>query len=232
MGQGTSTIKLIATEHPHLTKLSVSSISCGPSHTLVLTTAGQLYSFGSNERGQLGHGDTIPRYVPTLVSSVQTLNITGHSANGMHSVIVDVKGETRTFGKNDIGQLCHGAYNDATTPWPIRRGPEFVVQVAAGSYHILMLTRTNQLYGCGSNREGALGLGATVNSNMPTLLTGFVGLTILNIAGGDQFSLVLAYTDSPVNSTLYVCGGNAVCYFISHVSMVSWELDTPVDRPM
>ena len=41
-----------------------SQIECGKDFCLLLTTSGLLYSFGSNQFGQLGHGDTEPRTYP------------------------------------------------------------------------------------------------------------------------------------------------------------------------
>ena len=35
----------------------VLSVACGSSHTLIITTDSNLWSFGSNEFGQLCHGD-------------------------------------------------------------------------------------------------------------------------------------------------------------------------------
>ena len=47
--------------------VKISSISCGLHHTLLLSTAGQVFAFGSNTHGQLGVGDLIPRGAPTQV---------------------------------------------------------------------------------------------------------------------------------------------------------------------
>ena len=50
--------------------IHVSSISCGPWHTAVVTSAGQLFTFGDGTFGVLGHGDrnsvSIPREVESL----------------------------------------------------------------------------------------------------------------------------------------------------------------------
>ena len=47
--------------------VKISSISCGLHHTLLLSTTGQVYAFGSNTHGQLGVGDLVPRGAPTQV---------------------------------------------------------------------------------------------------------------------------------------------------------------------
>eukprot|EP00698_Gefionella_okellyi_P022100 TRINITY_DN727_c0_g1_i1.p2 TRINITY_DN727_c0_g1~~TRINITY_DN727_c0_g1_i1.p2 ORF type:complete len:244 (-),score=28.15 TRINITY_DN727_c0_g1_i1:1144-1875(-) len=45
----------------------VCSVSCGHSHTAVATTTGRLYTFGRNERHQLGHGHDGDCLEPTVV---------------------------------------------------------------------------------------------------------------------------------------------------------------------
>lgn len=42
----------------------VKNIACGPTHTLILTTQGQVYSCGSNDHSQLGH--ELPRKRPRM----------------------------------------------------------------------------------------------------------------------------------------------------------------------
>ena len=47
------------TVHPvsALSHTHIESVACGESHTLALSTSGELYSWGSGQQGQLGHGD-------------------------------------------------------------------------------------------------------------------------------------------------------------------------------
>ncbi len=45
----------------------VQQVSCGSSHTLVLSKDGLLvWSFGSGEGGKLGHGDTTRQVIPKV----------------------------------------------------------------------------------------------------------------------------------------------------------------------
>jgi alpha-tubulin suppressor-like RCC1 family protein len=39
---------------------NIIEIACGQSHTLLLTEGGQVFSFGRNAYGQLGHGEDEP----------------------------------------------------------------------------------------------------------------------------------------------------------------------------
>ena len=54
----------------HLDKpnVMVSSVCVGGRHSLVLTSQGEVYAFGSNQRGQLGLGDARGRKIPILMT--------------------------------------------------------------------------------------------------------------------------------------------------------------------
>lgn len=81
----------------------VIQISCGLHHTVVLTSAGEVFTFGSNQYGQLGTGDLQP------VASPVQVKITGMAsqvaAGSNHTVILSSKGIVFTFGNYQKGQL-------------------------------------------------------------------------------------------------------------------------------
>ncbi|KAK7318417.1 hypothetical protein RJT34_03117 [Clitoria ternatea] len=45
----------------------VLQVSCGWRHTIVVTERDNVYSWGRGANGQLGHGETIDRNVPTII---------------------------------------------------------------------------------------------------------------------------------------------------------------------
>ena len=64
----------------------VTQIATGLQHTLLLTLEGQVYSFGSNNYGQLGLQDLNPRGSPTKIGlNFKAISI---SCGGYHSVIL------------------------------------------------------------------------------------------------------------------------------------------------
>jgi hypothetical protein len=46
-------------------------VACGDTHTLVCTEAGELFTFGRNQNGQLGLGDTCDVLAPRRVTDLQ-----------------------------------------------------------------------------------------------------------------------------------------------------------------
>ncbi|XP_058468268.1 E3 ubiquitin-protein ligase highwire isoform X2 [Malaya genurostris] len=85
------------------TKSPIVQISCGLHHTVVLTLSGEVFTFGSNQYGQLGTGDLQPISgahlvkIPHMVSQV--------AAGSNHTVVLTSKGIVYTFGNYQKGQL-------------------------------------------------------------------------------------------------------------------------------
>lgn len=82
-----------------------SQISAGHYHSLGIKD-GYLFSWGNNAFGQLGLGDNIDRYEPSLVSQDNTW--VSVAAGNYHSLAIKNNGSVNTlyvFGKNDHGQL-------------------------------------------------------------------------------------------------------------------------------
>uniref|UniRef100_A0A667Y6L3 HECT-type E3 ubiquitin transferase n=1 Tax=Myripristis murdjan TaxID=586833 RepID=A0A667Y6L3_9TELE len=70
---------------PALSGILVQDIAVGAEHTLVLTSTGDVYTWGSNSEGQLGLGHTNHVREPTLVTALQGKNIHQISAGRCHS---------------------------------------------------------------------------------------------------------------------------------------------------
>lgn len=50
--------------------VGVRQIACGSGHTVVLTTEGEVYTWGRGDDGRLGHGDNGWKYVPRITQSL------------------------------------------------------------------------------------------------------------------------------------------------------------------
>ena len=78
-------------------KLEWIQIECGGSYTVGLTKNGEVYAWGSNGSGQLGHGDNEPRTIPTKVESLDGRVITKISCGESHTAALTDKGEILTW---------------------------------------------------------------------------------------------------------------------------------------
>ncbi len=102
---------------------TVTAIAAGGSHSLVLTSSGQLYSFGDNHYGQLGRnnfeGTEVPDATPTLVSLPgQDGTIDQIAATELSSFVVTSSGQLYAFGWNHYGELGNATNSGSETPNP------------------------------------------------------------------------------------------------------------------
>jgi alpha-tubulin suppressor-like RCC1 family protein len=72
-------------------------IACGEDHTVGLTKKGEVFTWGSNHKGKLGHGDEVSRQHPTKVAGLNGLVITQISCSGYHTAALTDKGEIFTW---------------------------------------------------------------------------------------------------------------------------------------
>ena len=78
-------------------KVEFIHIECGAYHTVGLTKNGEVFSWGDNFRGQLGHGDEKARNVPTKVEALDGRVIIKMSCGGYHTAVLTDKGELLTW---------------------------------------------------------------------------------------------------------------------------------------
>ena len=87
----------------HPTKLSIDNniswtqIVCGEYHTVAINSNGEVFTWGYNGCGQLGHGDKENRNVPTKVESLSGENVVKVSCGTFHTVALTAKGKVLTW---------------------------------------------------------------------------------------------------------------------------------------
>jgi alpha-tubulin suppressor-like RCC1 family protein len=88
---------------------NVIAISCGSDHSLALTENGQVFSWGSNQFGQLGIEDMGESKKPILVkvdsNNNQSKPIMRIACGSHHSLLLSKSGDIYSFGRNDCFQL-------------------------------------------------------------------------------------------------------------------------------
>ncbi|ETN60080.1 RCC1 domain containing 1 [Anopheles darlingi] len=84
----------------------VLKIASGFEHSLLLTRNGDVYSWGSGLRGQLGNGEiSTSQDQPKLIDALAGVKIVDIAAAGWHSAAVSAFGDLYTWGWNNQGQL-------------------------------------------------------------------------------------------------------------------------------
>ena len=80
-------------------------ISCTGHFCYLLDFDGNVWSFGRNVIGQLGHGDTNTRNVPTKIKSTKNIKHITSNSCGNHFFLKDNENKIFTVGENSLGQL-------------------------------------------------------------------------------------------------------------------------------
>ena len=96
----------------------VRSVSAGCFHTGAITRQGSLITWGDNYEGQLGHGDTTDRSIPTAVASIAHLTLKQVTAGGTCTLVVDAAGSILTTGRMRPGAPSSNTFNRIQFPDP------------------------------------------------------------------------------------------------------------------
>jgi len=99
-------------------------VACGGWHSLALTSDGDVYSWGWNESGQLGHSaeklsSVTPHPFPIDLGSADD-PVQAISAGSRHSVAVMKSGRVFSWGLNKFGQLGVGDLENRMEPTEVR----------------------------------------------------------------------------------------------------------------
>ena len=77
----------------------VAGVAAGRYHTVVFTEAGDLYTFGRGENGQLGHGGIGNESVPRLVGGLAGQRVVSATAGNTFTAVATEQGEVFCFGR-------------------------------------------------------------------------------------------------------------------------------------
>lgn len=192
-------------------------VAAGFAHSLVLTSTGQIYGFGSNQEGELGNTTnnhtTQPNPSPVLIALPGASGLPVRIAAGYEdSFAITSAGELYAWGDNpddNLGTRSHGgAGGPNPTPTRVRLdGSAAVASVSAGEAHTLVVMRSGSLYAFGDNRFGNLGDASNngvIAPNAPrqVMLPAGSG-RVIQAAAGAASSLVLTST-----GRVYAFGSN------------------------
>ena len=150
------------------------SAAAGNNHLVVLTTHGNIYTWGAGEQGQLGRkilerrkiNGTNPEKVTLKNRSLKAVAI---GAGNYASFAVDQNGSVWAWGLNNMGQTGTGfddPAEDNMVPQPKQvlglsreeLDGATVTSIAGGEHHTLFLTSAGEVYACGRATAGQLGL--------------------------------------------------------------------------
>lgn len=155
----------------------------GQIHAFALKTDGTLWSWGGNNYGQLGLGNTTYYSSPKQIGALTNwASITGGK---FCSLAVKTDGTLWAWGRNDFGQLGQGNITDRSSPVQIGALTTWSLVSAnlVEPQGVAALKTDGTLWGWGDNSTGKLGLGNTTDYSSPKQIGASTAWTQVAMSG-------------------------------------------------
>lgn len=143
----------------------MADVACGAKHLVILTTHGNVYTWGVGDFGQLGISPPLKQVVPPRRVNLHR-RVTLIGAGDSVSFALDEQGDVWGWGLNAHGQTCTGELDELMfLPKRVQGvnrealGSSKVVQMEGGEFHSLFLLDDGRVFVCGRSLGGELGLG-------------------------------------------------------------------------
>ncbi len=160
-------------------------VSAGANHAMAIGQDGTLWTWGYNDRGQLGDGSTTSRTTPEQIQDPanpgQAFQAAWVSAGVHHSLAVDRNGAAWAWGWNSDGQLGDNTTRDRPAPTrvlpPAGQGSAgtglATARISAGRNHSLAIGQDGNTYSWGDNQYSQLGTEQSRTQSLTPALAAF-----------------------------------------------------------
>ena len=178
----------------------------GGSNFAALKGNGTVWTWGYNNYGQLGLGDTNNRTEPTQTNMKNVIDI---AAGTNHILVLKSDGTVWSTGTNKYGQLGDGSTVDSNSFHKVKLNEngeylENIVSIAAGYSTSYAVTSDGEVYGWGSNDDGELGQ-ANQSTDPVTYPVKMKKISnIIQVAAGANHAIML-----DVNGNVWATGYNS-----------------------
>lgn len=132
---------------------------CNACHSVIVTEDGQTMTFGRNDKGQLGLGDTNTRVTPEFVEGLKGLDIVSAACGRSHTLFLTSEGVVYSCGDNKMGQCGTNqmSVHQINTPVRVAFGGKRVIKMACGAEFSMIVDEDGKLYSFGHPEYGQLG---------------------------------------------------------------------------
>jgi len=167
-------------------------LACGYQYTIAVTDEGDVYSWGSNEFGQLGLGHTKMIDRPTKIPTLS--KITKICAAHNHVIALNTFGEIFTWGSNHCGQLGRINVENFAVPGQVLIETATFRSVDCNDTACAAISNKGEIYVWGSGGNGKLGLGNTRSHPEPELVKEVKDIPFFQVSLGTHHTLALTET--------------------------------------
>ncbi|XP_010242447.1 PREDICTED: uncharacterized protein LOC104586793, partial [Nelumbo nucifera] len=168
--------------------LDVQNIACGGRHAVLVTRQGEIFSWGEESGGRLGHGIEKDISHPKLINALSGMNIELAACGEYHTCAVTLSGDLYTWGDgtHNTGLLGNGSEVSHWIPKRLSGQMEgtHVVSISCGPWHTAAITSSGQLFTFGEGTFGALGHGDCSSTRIPREVESLKGLHTVKVACG------------------------------------------------
>jgi alpha-tubulin suppressor-like RCC1 family protein len=135
----------------------VQKVSLSHSHSIAMTTLGEVFTAGSTDNGQLGIGVTYDTSVPLakLPMFSDELRAVDVGCGDHFCMVLERSGVVYAFGKGSFGRLGLGGEEDVLVPQRVQTSHR-IVQLACGGRHVACLNSEGEVVVWGYGFYGQL----------------------------------------------------------------------------
>ncbi|KAJ4966608.1 hypothetical protein NE237_018457 [Protea cynaroides] len=187
--------------------IRVVASGCASCHCVALDVEGRCYTWGRNEKGQLGQGDYLQRDRPTVVSDLLKYKVIKVGAGRGHTVVATEDGNSFAFGWNKHGQLGSGSTKNEFELSPVRCQVTDITNAVCGADFTVWLSSVegSSILTAGLPQYGQLGHGTDNEYNSkegsvklvyepqprPRAIASLVGEIIVKVACGTNHTVAV-----------------------------------------
>lgn len=133
---------------------------CNACHSVIVTDEGITMTFGRNDKGQLGVGDTETKTLPVVVNALKGIDVVAAACGRSHTLFLTSDGIVFACGDNKMGQCGTNqqSVQQITTPTRIAfKENKRIVKIACGAEFSMIVDSDGRLYSFGHPEHGQLG---------------------------------------------------------------------------
>ncbi|KAL7192137.1 hypothetical protein ACSBR2_024057 [Camellia fascicularis] len=203
LGHGDHNSTSVPREVETLKGLRTVKVSCGFWHTAAVvevitepassgSSTKKLFTWGDGDKGQLGHGDSDARLVPSCVAFLDNKNFCQVACGHSITIVLTTSGRVYTMGSADYGQRGYpGSADKLPTCVEGKIRYNYIEEISCGSHHVAVLSSKSEVYTWGKGANGQLGHGDNNDRNTPTLVEALRDKQVKNVVCGSNFTAAI-----------------------------------------